>query len=130
MSFCTVINCIDGRTQLPVIEYVQNRFVVEFVDMITEAGPVGILATGPDSVYAVSIFRRVVVSLNGHSSKQIAIVAHYDCLGNPLPEGEQIKQLQKCLALLSQRFPNAEIIGLWLDQDFEVHEVSTWRATK
>jgi len=39
MRFCTVINCIDGRIQLPVIEYLKIRFNVEYVDTITEAGP-------------------------------------------------------------------------------------------
>ncbi|MHC5086790.1 MAG: carbonic anhydrase, partial [Planctomycetota bacterium] len=26
MSFCTAINCMDGRVQLPVIPFLQNRF--------------------------------------------------------------------------------------------------------
>jgi hypothetical protein len=44
MTFCTVVNCIDGRVQLPVIEFLKNRFGVDFVDCITEAAPVRILA--------------------------------------------------------------------------------------
>ena len=39
MKFYTVINCMDGRVQLPVIKYLQKRFNVEYVDSITEAGP-------------------------------------------------------------------------------------------
>ena len=39
MSFCTAVNCIDGRVQEPVSSYLRNHFKVEFVDSITEAGP-------------------------------------------------------------------------------------------
>ena len=52
MSFCTAINCMDGRTQLPVIEFLKDKFGVEFVDTITEPGPVRILADQPDSAQA------------------------------------------------------------------------------
>ena len=38
IRFCTVINYIDGRVQLPVIRYLQKRFDAEYVDSITEAG--------------------------------------------------------------------------------------------
>ena len=44
MNFCTVINCMYGRVQLPVNKYLQKRFNVEFVDTITEAGPVFIIS--------------------------------------------------------------------------------------
>ncbi len=44
MSFCTTINCMDGRVQLPVIKYLQKHFNVDYVDSITEPGPNLILA--------------------------------------------------------------------------------------
>ncbi|MHA1252503.1 MAG: carbonic anhydrase, partial [Candidatus Helarchaeota archaeon] len=28
MKFCTVINCMDGRVQIPVINYLRKRFNV------------------------------------------------------------------------------------------------------
>ena len=39
MRFCTVINCMDGRVQLPVIRHMKERFNAEYVDSITEPGP-------------------------------------------------------------------------------------------
>ena len=38
MCFCTAVNCMDGRVQLPVTSYLQERFNVEHVDSITEPG--------------------------------------------------------------------------------------------
>jgi hypothetical protein len=122
MSFCTVISCIDGRIQLPVIDYLQNRFGVDYVDNVTDAGPVGFLSQHPESDDANSIYRRVAVSISAHSSLGIAIVAHHDCAGNPISDSEQIQQIQKCLDILSNRFPQMEVIGLWLDKNWEVHE--------
>lgn len=50
MSFCTAINCMDGRVQLPVINFLMRRFSVEYVDSVTDAGPVKILAEHTDRV--------------------------------------------------------------------------------
>lgn len=36
MKFATAINCIDGRTQLPVIEWARKKYGVDYVDMITK----------------------------------------------------------------------------------------------
>jgi len=41
MIFCTAVNCMDGRVQLPVINYLKERFSANYVDMITEPGPNG-----------------------------------------------------------------------------------------
>ena len=51
MTFFTVINCIDGRIQLPVIQYLQQKYNVEFIDSITEVGPNLILADNIDSLF-------------------------------------------------------------------------------
>ena len=48
-SFCTAVTCIDGRVQLPVIHYLTRRFHVEFVDIVSDTGPVGALAHDPNS---------------------------------------------------------------------------------
>lgn len=121
MSFCTVINCIDGRVQIPVIAYLQNRFGVEYVDVVTEAGPVGILSQRADSSDAKSIYRRVELSILAHFSQVTAVVAHHDCAGNPVSDSEQKQQLRICLEILSQRYPRMEVVGLWLDQNWAVH---------
>ena len=122
MSFCTSICCIDGRVQLPVIAYLQDRFGVEFVDNVTEAGPVGVLIKHLESRKAESIFERVDISIRAHAAKGIAIVAHHDCVGNPIADSRQVHQIQQCIKILSNRYPHAEVIGLWLDRNWSVNE--------
>jgi hypothetical protein len=123
-TFCTSINCMDGRVQLPVIEYLEKRFRVDYVDEISEAGPVRYLAEEPDSFETRSIMRRVDVSLDGHGSRAIALAAHHDCAGNPVEETRQREQLQVGLRLLQERYPRAEVLGLWVDADWKVSEVA------
>ncbi|MEN6292607.1 MAG: carbonic anhydrase [Methanobacterium sp.] len=44
MTFATCLNCIDGRVQLPVINWIMKNYNVKYVDMITKAGMDGFLA--------------------------------------------------------------------------------------
>jgi len=124
MSFCTVINCMDGRVQLPAIRYLQKRFNVEYVDSITEAGPNLILSEEKNIVSIQSILERVRISIENHNSIGVAIVGHYDCAGNPAPKDDQIIHTQKAIQFLRQQYDSIEIIGLWIDKNWEVHEVT------
>ena len=122
MTFFTVINCIDGRIQLPVIQYLQQKYNVEFIDSITEAGPNLILADNIDSSTVQSIYNKLNISFNNHKSEGLAIVGHYGCAGNPASKNEQIEHIQKAIKLIQNKYNEKEIIGLWVDHNFEVHE--------
>jgi len=124
MSFCTVVNCMDGRVQIPVIRYLRERVGVSHVDVITEAGPVAVLVGGDDGPEVRSIRRRVDLSREAHGSTALAIVAHPDCAGNPVPDEEQMEQLVRAARNLAIWYPGDEIIALWVDRDGEVHETA------
>ena len=104
MRFCTVINCMDGRVQLPVIKYLQQRFNAEFVDSITEPGPNLILSEEKSTALLQSILERLKISIEHHKSVGIAVVGHHDCAGIPTPKDDQIVQLQKAVHLLHQKY--------------------------
>jgi len=122
-SFCTVVNCMDGRVQLPVIRYLMDRFGAAFVDSVTEAGPICCLAEPAASDAKSSILRRVGVSVNAHGSRAVAIVAHADCAGNPLCREEQLKQLAAAVAEVNRAFPQVTVLGLWVSDAWVVSEV-------
>ena len=123
MSFCTVINCMDGRVQLPVIRYLQERFGTTYVDSITEPGPVRILASGDNAAQVDAILDRVRISMDQHKSIGIAVVGHHDCTGNPTPHRRQLVQIEDSIRLLRGHYPDAPVLGLWVDHDGEVHEI-------
>jgi hypothetical protein len=58
-----------------------------------------------------------------HSPKAIAIVAHEDCAGNPVPKSDQLKQLVESYRHLRARYPDKMILALWVDAEWTVHEV-------
>jgi len=122
MSFCTAINCIDGRVQLPVIRYLQDRFGVLFVDVVSEAGPVRALADPAESSVKTSILRRTSISAAAHGSRVIAVVAHAECAGNPVGDEEQLRELAVSVECVAAEFPESVVLGLWVDSDWSVVE--------
>ena len=120
--FCTAINCVDGRIQLPVTNFLKKRFSANYVDMITEPGPNLILSELSATMIVNSIISRIDLSIQKHSSEGIAIVGHHDCEANPSQKEEQISNIHESIKFLKKRYPNVEIIGLWVDQDWQVYE--------
>ncbi len=123
-TFATAINCMDGRVQAPVINYLKKKLGVDYVDMITEPGPIKMLAESIINQQEVdSIKKRVGISVKKHGSGHIAIVGHYDCAGNPVDKETQIKQIHSSAAIVKSWDFGAEIIGLWVDESWRVSEV-------
>jgi hypothetical protein len=122
-TFATVLNCMDGRAQRPVTEYLCHRFGVDCVDTITEAGIVRFLGDRPDAPETLSALAKIRISTGRHGSTQIAVVAHADCAGNPVSDDEQIAQAGRAAAFLRQHFGGCQVLGLWLDAGWTVHEV-------
>ena len=123
MTFGTVINCMDGRVQKPVSEYLQKKFNAEYIDVITEPGPNLILSKLTNENLINSINARLDISVNKHDSKNIAIVGHHDCAGNPSPKESQLKHISDSIEYLQKNFPTSNVIGLWVNENWEVEEV-------
>lgn len=122
-TFCTAVNCMDGRCQLPVSCFLKHRFKADYVDTVTEPGPNLILAAKRD-VHAVnSILRRVEISVEKHHSAGIAVAGHHDCAGNPAGDDEQLEHTREAVALLKRYYPDLPVIGLWVDEHWQVSEI-------
>ena len=121
--FATAINCLDGRVQVPVMEYLKTKYGVGYVDMITEAGPVSPLSEDEADTITESIRKRVEISVCKHASQHIAVAAHADCAGNPVDKETQIRQLLAAVNKVTAWNFGAEVIGLWVDENREVNEV-------
>ena len=124
-KFATAINCMDGRVQKPVEDYMEKNFHVDYIDMVTEPGPNKILSEGKDANIIEYLKKKVGISVEKHNSDIIAIVAHHDCAGNPESEDAQKEQLRKAVKVIaSWGFPVKKIVALWLDENFKVSSVS------
>jgi len=122
-KFATAINCMDGRTQLSVNDWMKKQYGVEFVDTVTEPGPVKILAENTDETYLDSIKRRLDISINKHHSSAVCIVAHHDCAGNPVEKSVQLEQLKNAVNTVKGWFQNIEVVALWVGDDWSVNKI-------
>lgn len=113
-TFGTAINCMDGRVQVPVTEWVKANFPVQYVDMITEAGPDGILGRG-DSALVHGILHRALISVNGHGSRVIVVAGHADCAGNPVADEQHHADVAAAMRMIASWHLPVQIIGLFVD---------------
>lgn len=125
-DFATAINCIDGRVQTPVSDWIRERFGVQYVDMITEPGVVRIMSLGPLSTVG-SIKQKVMISVKGHHSNVIAIVGHCDCLANPIPKDEHLDYIKQSVERVASWGLSVRILGLWVNERWQVEVVSDTR---
>jgi len=123
-KFACAINCMDGRVQDAVKNYMQKNYSVDYVDMVTEPGPNKILAS-PELAEGLveNIKKRVEISVHHHGSKVVAIVGHFGCAGNPTEKEEQIKHLKIAKKTVEAFGFPIEVILLWVDGDWQTVEL-------
>lgn len=117
-EFVTCLNCIDGRVQLPVINWILENYDVKYVDMITAPGMDGILADKNNNVK--DIFEKLTFSNEGHSTELIFIVGHHDCLANHVEDETHNKQVIDSVKRIKKLYSTCDAIGLWVDSEFDV----------
>jgi hypothetical protein len=119
--FGTVLECMDGRSQRKVADYLTTSFGVRHVDTITTAGMVRHIAE--ETEQTPMLLANLEVSRGAHGSNQIAVVAHSDCAGNLVPDRVQKEQLGEAISRLKELHPDAEVVGLWLNDHLIVERV-------
>ncbi|MGI8316304.1 carbonic anhydrase [Halobacillus mangrovi] len=122
-TFATAINCMDGRVQLPVIHWMKENYQVEYIDMITEAGPNHFILNGTEEGLE-SMKSKVKISTEKHGSEVVAVVGHHDCAGNPIDKNEKVAQTKKSLEIIRSWEPSVTVIGLYVNENWEVEVIS------
>jgi len=120
-KFMTCLNCIDGRAQLPVIQWIRKSYDIDYVDMITEPGMNGLLAAENSDIER--ILRITDVSLKRSKSNTVFIVGHYDCLGNSVEDETHKKHICTAAQRLKNLKPFCQILGLWLSKEWLVEKI-------
>ena len=113
----TCLNCMDGRVQLPVLNWIREEYSIDFVDIVTAAGMDGVLATR-DNID--DIVRSINTSVNINKSIRIFVVGHYDCRGNSVDEKTHRAHIGMSVKRLETYWPNLEILGLWVNDRWQV----------
>jgi hypothetical protein len=123
-EFATVLHCIDGRVQLPVLKDLQKRFGVPYIDVITEAGMVRHIAAPGENPTKTATFFSLRISMEKHQSRQVALIAHEDCAGNPKSREEQEEELRRGLQEIALHFPEMKRVALWCSLSGEVTPIA------
>lgn len=116
-QFATAINCMDGRTQLPVLYWLRDYFDDQYlvVDTITEPGADSVLfSCNPES-----IARDLRISYDIHGSRLLVIVGHEGCAGNPVSRKQHHTDITKCVNMVSEWKIFSHIFGLWVYRNDE-----------
>lgn len=122
-KFVTAVNCMDGRVQLPVIDWMKKECNATFVDMITEPGPIKILAENKPYALIDSLKKRIEISVIKHASTCIAIIGHFDCAGNPVGRETQIEQIRTSVKKIQSWGFGVPVIGLWIDDNWIIKKI-------
>ena len=115
--FATAINCIDGRFQKPLLDFITGKFRVDYVDMVTEPGPDKILSENEAAGIIESIKRRVLISVQKHASKIVIIAGHYGCAANQVEEKEHKRQIAQAVDNIKRWNLEVDVYGAWLGAD-------------
>jgi hypothetical protein len=123
-KFGTAINCIDGRTQEPVINFMKKKYDIDGVDMVTFPGADGIFSVR-ENLDKIEIIRRSVsISIEKHHSRIIAVVGHFDCAGNPGDKEHHYAHIRKALHEVSSWNFDAQIAGYYVNDKLHIEEVT------
>ncbi len=122
-KFGTAINCIDGRTQEPVIGFMKQKYNIDGVDMVTFPGVDGIISSRENSD-KIELIRRVVsISIEKHHSHIIAVIGHFDCAGNPGDKEHHHAHIRNAVdEVFSWNF-DAQVVGYYVNDKQQIEEV-------
>ncbi|HET8669264.1 MAG TPA: carbonic anhydrase [Candidatus Saccharimonadales bacterium] len=113
-KFATAINCMDGRVQTPVLDWIKLHLNVDYVDLITEPGPDKALSLSTD--LRARIFEKVCFSLKAHNPIAIAIAGHWDCIANPVAREEHLDQIREGVRIIEGWRLRRRTLGLWVNE--------------
>lgn len=140
--FGTAINCIDGRAQSPVWDWLKGYCSVQYVDLITEPGADQCLSQGPAEAIT-AIRNKVKFTVDNHHPSVIAVVGHHDCLKNPVSDEEHVEEIKKAANVVASWEMGVRVVGLFVtdgqavrlvsdtEENSEIHQhLEGWNSSK
>jgi len=106
--------------QLPVLHWIKEKYQVDYVDVITEAGMDNVLSNQQD---VSEVLRSIAISVDINRSTRLFVVGHYDCRGNPVDEMTHRQEISNAVKRLKDHWPALEVIGLWVNKTWNVEMV-------
>ena len=112
-TFATIFNCMDGRTQIPVHEWVKEKFGVLFADTITLPGIDKQIHEGNHQDLLKQMAK---ISAEKHDSKIAIVVGHQHCAGNPVSDEKHLEDIQKSIGIIKSWGLFDQVLGVFVKE--------------
>jgi hypothetical protein len=122
-KFGTAINCIDGRTLEPVIDFMKQKYHIDGVDMVTFPGVDGLFSSRENTDDIERIRRAVSISIEKHHSSIISVIGHFDCAGNPGDNEHHYAHIRMAVHEVSLWNFDAQVVGYYVNDKLQIEEV-------
>ena len=116
--FCTLICCMDVRFIHIINQYIRNNYRYDYVDIITDAGPVSKIVYD-DYLKAVE-GKIILISIGKHKSDHIFIARHSDCAGCPIDDEIQKEYITKSVRMIREHLSDIAVTGLFVEENGEI----------
>lgn len=119
-KFATSISCMDGRIQIPLNNWIKEKYSIDYVDTITEPG---VEKKIDEDIDLEKIKSKAEISILKHKSNTVIVSGHHDCAGNPVSKEEHISQIKNSVKIIeSWNFP-IHVKGVWVNEKWEIELV-------
>lgn len=114
-NFGTALGCIDGRTILPITNWMKENFNVNYVDFITEPGMDKVLSQ--NNIFEINRLKEnVIISITAHASNVVTVSGHYDCAANPVSDCKHFQDIIASVKRVESWQLPVIVVGLWVDK--------------
>jgi hypothetical protein len=122
-EFGCILGCMDGRTKEAAIRFMQEKFGVRWVDMITKPGMDKILADPKSHAHHIRDIKYMLsVSVKRHGTKIVGIEAHPHCAGNPVNKQTHVDHLAASIETVESFGLGIKIVPFWVHEDWQTVE--------
>jgi len=120
-KFATSVNCIDGRVQNPVSDWIKRNHGVDYVDVVSEPG-CDLVLSGPSDAEP-AIRAKLEISINAHKSELVFVSGHHECAANPVSREEHVEHIRRSVARIASWGLPVRVFGLWVDDSWSAELV-------
>lgn len=125
--FATSINCIDGRVQNPISDWIKKNYDIDFVDVVSEPGCDSVLSDNDlnnTSNPIDSLKSKTMISVSAHNSKLVFVSGHHQCAANPVSKDQHMAHIKKAVDQVKSWNLPVDVIGLWVNESWCVETIS------
>ena len=118
IHYATAISCIDGRARDPLSDWMKQKYLVHYVDLITEPEADAYIVRAAPEQLAI-LRQKIGYSMNEHHSEIVVISAHHDCAKGAMSDSDRRRQLKQASQIIAAFELPVQVVGVWLNEQWQ-----------